>query len=132
MDATLLKEEAAGAPGAAPVETHMDIAAVMADLGHRARAAARRVALAPADAEERGASRHGAHDPGATCRRSSPPTATIWRRRGRRARRPAFLDRLTLDVKRVEAIAAAVESIADLPDPVGRVLAHFRARRTGL
>jgi glutamate-5-semialdehyde dehydrogenase len=43
----------------------------------------------------------------------------------------AFIDRLSLDPKRVEAIAAAVESIADLPDPVGRVLATF-ARPNGL
>ncbi len=34
----------------------------------------------------------------------------------------AFLDRLMLNEERVEAIATAVESIADLPDPVGRQL----------
>jgi glutamate-5-semialdehyde dehydrogenase len=44
---------------------------------------------------------------------------------------PAFIDRLTLDPQRLEAIAAAVESIADLPDPVGRVLATFE-RPNGL
>lgn len=31
----------------------------------------------------------------------------------------AFLDRLTLDAERLEAIAAGVEAVADLPDPVG-------------
>ncbi len=31
----------------------------------------------------------------------------------------AFLDRLLLDAGRVEAMAAAVESVAALPDPVG-------------
>ncbi len=34
----------------------------------------------------------------------------------------SMLDRLTLDEKRVEAIASAVESIISLPDPLGRVL----------
>jgi glutamate-5-semialdehyde dehydrogenase len=44
---------------------------------------------------------------------------------------PAFLDRLALDPDRLEGIAAAVESIAALPDPVGRVLASFE-RPNGL
>lgn len=34
----------------------------------------------------------------------------------------AFIDRLMLDEERVEGIAAALEQIVDLPDPVGRVL----------
>ncbi|NCA10373.1 glutamate-5-semialdehyde dehydrogenase [bacterium] len=34
----------------------------------------------------------------------------------------AAIDRLTLDAKRVEAIAADVEAVASLPDPVGEVL----------
>ena len=41
----------------------------------------------------------------------------------RAAGRPdAFVDRLTLDDDRVEAMAAALETIAELPDPVGRIL----------
>lgn len=43
----------------------------------------------------------------------------------------AFIDRLTLNQDRLEAIAAAVESIAALPDPVGRVLTQFE-RPNGL
>ena len=35
----------------------------------------------------------------------------------------SFLDRLTLNPARVEAMAVGVEEIAALPDPVGRVLA---------
>jgi glutamate-5-semialdehyde dehydrogenase len=35
---------------------------------------------------------------------------------------PAATDRLTLDPARVEAIAAGVEAVASLPDPVGEVL----------
>ena len=37
----------------------------------------------------------------------------------------AMLDRLMLDEARVEAMAAGLESIAELPDPVGRVLAEW-------
>lgn len=35
---------------------------------------------------------------------------------------PSKLDRLTLDEKRIEGIATAVEQIADLPDPLGKML----------
>ena len=35
---------------------------------------------------------------------------------------PAMLDRLMLDPVRLEAIAAAVDAIAELPDPVGQVI----------
>ena len=37
----------------------------------------------------------------------------------------AFIDRLTLTGDRVEAMATALEQIAELPDPVGRKLANF-------
>ena len=37
----------------------------------------------------------------------------------------AFIDRLRLDTGRIEAMATALETIAGLPDPVGRELARF-------
>jgi len=43
----------------------------------------------------------------------------------------AMRDRLALDPKRLEVIAAGLEAIAELPDPVGRVLAAW-ARPNGL
>ena len=43
----------------------------------------------------------------------------------------AFLDRLTLDPKRIEAMAKGLEEIAALPDPVGSVLAEW-TRPNGL
>jgi glutamate-5-semialdehyde dehydrogenase len=43
----------------------------------------------------------------------------------------ALQDRLALDDKRVQAMAAGLEAIADLPDPVGRVLADW-TRPNGL
>lgn len=43
----------------------------------------------------------------------------------------AFLDRLRLDEKRLEAIAAGLEAVAGLPDPLHRVLAEWE-RPNGL
>lgn len=43
----------------------------------------------------------------------------------------SFIDRLMLDEGRIEAMAAALEQIAELPDPVGRRLATFE-RPNGL
>jgi len=44
---------------------------------------------------------------------------------------PALIDRLTLDERRIEAMAAGAEDIAALPDPVGEVVEGFR-RPNGL
>ena len=44
---------------------------------------------------------------------------------------PAAVDRLRLDSARIEAMAASLEDIAALPDPVGRILAVFE-RPNGL
>ena len=38
----------------------------------------------------------------------------------------AFIDRLTLDLPRIEAMAAGLEAIADLPDPLGATLASWQ------
>ena len=40
---------------------------------------------------------------------------------------PAMLDRLKLDEQRLDAIASAVEAVADLPDPVGEVISESTA-----
>ena len=44
---------------------------------------------------------------------------------------PAFRDRLVLTPQRVEAMAVGLENIADLPDPVGRILEEW-TRPNGL
>ena len=44
---------------------------------------------------------------------------------------PALLDRLALDKDRLESIAAGIEAVADLPDPVGQVIDES-ARPNGL
>jgi glutamate-5-semialdehyde dehydrogenase len=107
-----------------------ETASLMTALGRRARAAARRLALA--GTAEKNAALH------AMAARIRADAAAILAANaedvaGARAKgQPSsFVDRLTLDPDRLEAIAAAVESIAGLPDPVGRVLAAFE-RPNGL
>ncbi|MBI4536440.1 MAG: glutamate-5-semialdehyde dehydrogenase [candidate division NC10 bacterium] len=46
-------------------------------------------------------------------------------------RSPAFVDRLTLSAKRIEAMARGVRQVADLPDPVGEITGMWR-RPNGL
>ncbi|MBO1904012.1 glutamate-5-semialdehyde dehydrogenase [Microvirga sp. 3-52] len=102
----------------------------MADLGRRARVAARRVALA--SAEDKNAALHAM----AACIRTQADAILAAnaedladaRAKGQSG---AFVDRLILNPERLEAISDAVESIAALPDPVGRVLARFE-RPNGL
>ena len=106
------------------------IDALMADLGRRARGAARRVALASAEV------RNAALRAMAACiraRRDAILAANAEDLADARAKGQtgAFIDRLALDPERLEAIAGAVESVAVLPDPVGRVLARFE-RPNGL
>ena len=62
---------------------------------------------------------------------SSRPMRVIWRRRAGAGVTAAFLDRLLLDPKRVEAMAKGLEEVAALPDPVGAVLARW-TRPNGL
>ena len=101
-----------------------DIAVVMAALGRDARRAAR--ALALSDDRDRSqalrlaaaAVRRRADDILAANARDIAEAAT----RGSAA---AYVDRLALDPKRVEGIAAGLDTIAALPDPVGCTLARF-------
>jgi glutamate-5-semialdehyde dehydrogenase len=107
-----------------------DVRAVMRAIGAEARAAARVVANAPSETRTLALR--------AAARRLRESVAEILAANARdlgeaRARglTAAFIDRLTLDAKRVEAMARGVEDVADLPDPVGRVLATFE-RPNGL
>jgi glutamate-5-semialdehyde dehydrogenase len=107
-----------------------DVHALMADLGRRARRAARGVALASADRRNAGLRAMAARirDHRDAILSANDADMADARARGQAA---AFLDRLSLDGTRLEEIARAVESVADLPDPVGRVLATFE-RPNGL
>jgi glutamate-5-semialdehyde dehydrogenase len=103
---------------------------LMAALGRGARRAARAVALASTETKN-AALRAAAAE---LRRRASALLAAnaldVAEARGR-GTVAAFLDRLTLDASRVEAMALGLEEIAELADPVGRLLASFE-RPNGL
>ncbi|QRM29026.1 glutamate-5-semialdehyde dehydrogenase [Microvirga sp. VF16] len=107
-----------------------DIEALMADLGRRARGAARRVALASAE-EKNAALRAMSSSIRANKDAILSANAEDLAEAKAKGQSSAFIDRLTLNPERLEDIAAAVESIAALPDPVGRLLARFE-RPNGL
>jgi glutamate-5-semialdehyde dehydrogenase len=102
------------------IEGSGDIAAAMAEIGRHARAAASILALAPAEQKNRalqlmaGAVRAQA---------SSILTANAEDVAEARSTgiTGAFLDRLSLDAGRVEAIAAGIDVVRALKDPVGTV-----------
>jgi len=100
-----------------------DVGALMHDIGRRARAAARALAVAPGAAKDAalramaGAIRAREAEILAAnaADLAAMPPATL----------PSYRDRATLTPARIEAIAVAVEEIAALTDPVGRVLAAW-------
>ncbi|WP_363347453.1 glutamate-5-semialdehyde dehydrogenase [Methylocystis echinoides] len=99
-------------------------------LGRAARKAARAVALAPAEVRNKAlrvAAAEIRRQSGAILAANALDVADAEAR----GTAGSFIDRLTLDPGRVEAIARGVEEIADLPDPVGKVLARFE-RPNGL
>ena len=105
-----------------------ELAALMAEIGQRARAAAATLGLASPEAKIaalRGAARV-VRDRAAEILAAN--SSDLAEAEGLTA---ALRDRLALDPKRLEAIAAGLEAIADLPDPVGQVLARW-TRPNGL
>jgi glutamate-5-semialdehyde dehydrogenase len=124
------RNEGQGTPAGAQANAPAPLSALMSDIGRRARRAARTLALA-SDADKiaalEGAARAIRADAEAIIAANAEDVADA-----RAAGRPAaFVDRLQLTPARVEAIAQAVELVAGLPDPVGRVLATFE-RPNGL
>ncbi|MEQ8818547.1 MAG: glutamate-5-semialdehyde dehydrogenase [Thalassobaculum sp.] len=107
-----------------------DVAAVMLDIGRRARAASAALALAPTaakDAALRAAAAAIRADSGRILEANAEDVAAA-RAKGQRE---SLVDRLVLDPKRLDGIAAGLEAIAGLPDPVGTVLAEW-SRPNGL
>jgi glutamate-5-semialdehyde dehydrogenase len=105
-------------------------AELMQAMGVAARAAARELALAPTE------KKNTALRAAAQALRTSTPAILAANAKdlaaAREAERPAaFVDRLMLDEARIAAIAKGLDEIADLPDPVGTVLAHW-TRPNGL
>src|SRR3954470_3103459 len=113
-----------------PAEPASDLAQTMAEIGRRARDAASRLALAPAE------SKTAALKAAAAAIRSRAneilsANAEDLAEAKQTGIGSALLDRLALDPKRLEAVARGLEDIAAQPDPVGRVLAEW-TRPNGL
>jgi glutamate-5-semialdehyde dehydrogenase len=107
-----------------------DLAGTMAAIGRNARAAA--AALALASPEAKTAALHAA---AAAVRARAAEilaaNAEDLAAADRAGLTSALRNRLALDPKRVEAVTRGLEDIAELPDPVGRVLAEW-TRPNGL
>ncbi|MFN4023537.1 MAG: glutamate-5-semialdehyde dehydrogenase [Hyphomonas sp.] len=107
-----------------------ELAETMLTMGRRARAASHELGLLTAEDRTRGliaiaaAIRAAAPD----ILRANAGDMDAARAKGLAA---SMLDRLALDEKRLEAIAAGVETVAALPDPLGRELARW-TRPNGL
>ncbi len=107
-----------------------DVRAAMRAIGAEARAAARALANAPAEAKNRAliATAEALRARAGEILAANARDLEAARAKGLAA---SFIDRLTLDSKRIEAMARGLEEVAALPDPVGRVLATFK-RPNGL
>lgn len=102
------------------IEGTGDIAACMAEIGRQARLAARALALAPAAQKDRALERMAAAVRGQVSRILAANAEDFAEARGS-GMTGAFLDRLSLDAARVEAIAAAIDAVRALKDPIGIV-----------
>lgn len=112
------------------VESASKLDAAMREIGREARRAAYVLALAPAARKNRALAAMAK-----AIRRRQPAILSAnaedvveAKSKGATA---AFLDRLTLDAKRIEAMAAGLDIIRKLKDPVGAVVASWR-RPNGL
>jgi len=99
--------------------------ATMRDIGREARVAARALALAPASRKNRALAAMAK-----ALRRSRTPILAANAEDVAEAKAsgatPAFLDRLALDAGRIEAMAAGLDTIRKLKDPVGAIMASWR------
>ena len=97
-----------------------DVPEKMREIGRRAKAAARTLALAPA-AQKNQALAAMAHAIRAGVAQILAANAEDLADAKREGATPAFLDRLALDHKRVDAVPDSIEAVRALPDPVGTV-----------
>ncbi|MBY0559579.1 glutamate-5-semialdehyde dehydrogenase [Hyphomicrobium sp.] len=113
-----------------PERIENDTAALMRGIGQAAKAASRRLGIATPEEKNK------ALKAAALALRAATPKILEANAKdieaAKAAGRPdSFVDRLLLNEKRVEGIAKALEEIAELPDPVGTVLAEW-TRPNGL
>lgn len=104
-------------------DQNLDPAIHIAQLGDRAKVAARALRVASTDAK------NAALIAAAKALREATPILVEANAKDvasvRDSKLASFIDRLMLDADRIEAMAKALEDIANLPDPVGRNLARF-------
>jgi glutamate-5-semialdehyde dehydrogenase len=107
-----------------------DLEATMRQLGGSARAAARMLATMPREAKDRAllAGAEALRAQSAAILDANARDLAAARERGPRA---SLLDRLALDEQGIEAMAAGLEAVAALDDPVGQEMARWR-RPNGL
>ncbi|KAB2698673.1 glutamate-5-semialdehyde dehydrogenase [Ochrobactrum sp. Kaboul] len=106
------------------VEAGSDIAAIMAEVGRKAKAAA--APLAIAGTEQKNKALLAAADAILQSRDAILEANKIDLANAAASGMAAsFVDRLTLDDKRIEGIAEGIRAIAALPDPVGAVIAEW-------
>jgi glutamate-5-semialdehyde dehydrogenase len=106
------------------IDPSPSIEQTMLELGQRAKVAARRLALAPARQKDQALSAIAAaiRDRAVAILAANAEDLAEARRDGVAA---SFIDRLTLTPDRVEAMAAGVEIVRDLADPVGSIIAEW-------
>ena len=102
------------------IEGSGDIAAAMSDIGRQARAAARVLALAPAEQKNRALELMAAAVRGQVSSILAANAEDVAEARSAGVT-GAFLDRLALDAARVEAIAKGIDAVRAVNDPVGVV-----------
>ncbi|URQ75036.1 MAG: glutamate-5-semialdehyde dehydrogenase [Candidatus Ochrobactrum gambitense] len=106
------------------VEAGSDIAAIMAEVGRKAKAAA--APLAIAGTEQKNKALLAAADAILQSRDAILEANKLDLANAAASGMAAsFVDRLTLDDKRIEGIAEGIRAIAALPDPVGAVIAEW-------
>jgi glutamate-5-semialdehyde dehydrogenase len=102
--------------------TTVDVRAYVRELGRAARAAARLLARAGTEAKNRALAAMAAEIRAHAADLLEANAADV-ERAGKDGRDAAFVDRLTLTPQSIEQMAAGLEAVAALPDPVGEVAA---------
>ncbi|KAB2668049.1 glutamate-5-semialdehyde dehydrogenase [Ochrobactrum sp. LMG 5442] len=105
-------------------DTANDIAAVMAEVGRKARAAAGPLSIATTEQKNKAliAAAEAMLEARAEILEANRLDLANAEKNGMAA---SFVDRLTLDDSRIDAIADGIRAIAALPDPVGEVIAEW-------
>lgn len=111
-------------------EATVGVAKMMDDIGRKARRAA--AALALTDSSQRNAALRAAAEAIRNASEDIIAANSLDMAAARtRGLSEAMMDRLLLDAGRVEAMASGIDSITELPDPIGRILAEWQ-RPNGL